>query len=275
MSWYYASGGQQQGPVDDAQFEALIQAGQIKPADLVWKEGMANWQPLSTVRPGTGAPPLTPGAPPVIGGAAAAGAGAGASSPNEIVCVECGGRFTKDNAIQYGTTWVCASCKPSFVQKLKEGANLGPGSGPGAMQYAGFWIRLGAKIIDGLIFSLILAIPVIAMILPIIKSAGRGGPGPEVGIMFQVVIQLSSIVVAVAYNTFFIGKFGATPGKMAVGVKVVTAEGAPLTWGRAFGRAWADQLSSLLCSIGYIIAAFDSEKRALHDHICSTRVIYK
>jgi uncharacterized RDD family membrane protein YckC len=62
---------------------------------------------------------------------------------------------------------------------------------------------------------------------------------------------------------------------MAVGLKIVTAEGTPITMMRAFGRAWAEQLSGLVCNIGYILAAFDSEKRALHDHICSTRVVFK
>lgn len=265
MSWYYASGGQQQGPVDDTQFEAMIQSGQIKPADLVWKEGMANWQPLSTVRPaGTGVPPAA-GVPPVVGG-----------DPNSITCVECGGTFTKDNAIQYGSTWVCASCKPVFVQRLKEGASVAPAFGAGAMNYAGFWIRFAAKFIDGLIFMVILGIPVGILMFTMISSGGRGGgPTPEMTILLQAVLQIGSIAVAVAYNTFFNGKYGATPGKMAVGLKVVGAEGQSITYMRAFGRAWAEQLSGLVCYIGYIIAAFDSEKRTLHDHICSTRVVYK
>ena len=262
MSWYYASGGQQQGPVDNVQFEAMVQAGQIKPGDLVWQEGMANWQPLSSVRPMPGGIPPA-GAPPILG-----------DSPNEIRCVECGGTFTKDSAIQYGSTWVCASCKPAFVQRLKEGAALGA-AGPAAMNFAGFWIRFAAKFIDGLIFSVILGVPILVMMIPMLRSASQGGPPPAMTILLQVGIQLGSIIVAVTYNTFFLGKFGATPGKMAVGIKVVTAEGMPISYARAFGRAWADQLSSLICSIGYIIAAFDSEKRGLHDHICSTRVVYK
>ena len=64
-------------------------------------------------------------------------------------------------------------------------------------------------------------------------------------------------------------------GKMAVGIKVTTPEGQPISYLRAFGRAWAEQLSGLICNIGYIIAAFDDQKRALHDHICNTRVSYK
>jgi uncharacterized RDD family membrane protein YckC len=279
MSWYYASGGQQQGPVDDAQFENMIQAGQIKPADLVWKEGMANWQPLSTVRPdvlttASAAVPMAASVtvPPVV---------SSGLNPDEITCVECGGRFTKDNAIQYGSTWVCASCKPVFVQKLKEGAAVGATAGVATMNYAGFWIRFVAKLIDNLIIGAVISIPMVVLIFGLIGSAAssqKDTMGPLVAMLFNLGIfgiQLVWILVMVAYNTFFIGKFGATPGKMAVGLKIVTAEGLSVPMLRAFGRAWAEQLSSCILNIGYIIAAFDPEKRALHDHICNTRVIFK
>lgn len=274
MSWYYASGGQQQGPIDDAQFETMIQSGQIKPADLVWKEGMANWQPLSTVRSDVMATVSTP-----VAAAAAAGF-LGGLSPDEITCAECGGRFTRDNAIQYGSTWVCASCKPRFVQKLKEGAALGVAGGMATMNYAGFWIRFAAKFIDNLITTAIVAIPMLIIGVVLAKSAaqGQGGPSPALAVFLQLGmfgIQLGSVLIVVAYNTFFNGKYGATPGKMAVGLKIVTSDGEPIPMLRAFGRAWAEQLSGCTLLIGYIIAAFDPEKRALHDHMCNTRVVYK
>ena len=123
MNWYYAAGGQQQGPVDDAQLDALIQSGTVTQDTLIWREGMASWQPLRQARPSaagaTGAPAAPPmAAPPVAGGAAS----------GEVVCAECGKLFTRDNAIQYGTAWVCAACKPVFLQKLREGA--APGGSP-------------------------------------------------------------------------------------------------------------------------------------------------
>lgn len=120
MNWYYAAGGQQQGPVDDAQLDALIQSGTVTQDTLIWREGMTNWQPLRQARPAAGgssaptAPPMA--APPIAGGAASSG---------EVVCAECGKMFTRDNAIQYGTAWVCATCKPVFLQKLQEGAMVG------------------------------------------------------------------------------------------------------------------------------------------------------
>ena len=123
MNWYYAAGGQQQGPVDDAQLDALIQAGTVTQDTLIWREGMASWQPLRQARPSAGgsSAPAAPSvaAPPIAGGAAASG---------EVVCAECGKMFTRDNAIQYGTAWVCAACKPVFLQKLREGA--APGGSP-------------------------------------------------------------------------------------------------------------------------------------------------
>ena len=62
---------------------------------------------------------------------------------------------------------------------------------------------------------------------------------------------------------------------MAVKIKVVRPDGSPIGYGRAFGRYFGFLLSYVICLIGLIMAAFDSEKRALHDRICDTRVIYK
>jgi len=56
-------------------------------------------------------------------------------------------------------------------------------------------------------------------------------------------------------------------------VRIVTAEGYKVSYLRAFARYFAKILSALTCLIGFIIAAFDDEKRALHDRICSTRVV--
>lgn len=277
MSWYYASGGKQQGPIEDAQFELMIQSGQLQPADLVWKEGMTDWQPLSTVRPDTAM---------VAAGTAATTAPAGAApprvrglNPNEVTCAECHGRFSKDEAIQYGSTWVCATCKPVFVQKLKEGAISGTPRLAG-ISYAGFWVRLAAKMIDGFIQMAAIMIPFMLISVMFVgfsgfQSSPNLSPATLFLALFQILFYLIALALPIAYPTYFNGKYGATPGKMALGLKIVTPEGTPITMMRAFGRAWGEQLSGMTCLIGYIIAAFDEEKRSLHDHICATRVIYK
>ena len=93
--------------------------------------------------------------------------------------------------------------------------------------------------------------------------------------VLQLVFQLVFLVANIGYQIFFLGKYGATLGKMACGLRVVTADGGKISYGRATGRAFAEMLSGIICYIGYIMIAFDDQKRGLHDHICNTRVIYK
>ncbi|MBV9463243.1 MAG: RDD family protein, partial [Verrucomicrobiae bacterium] len=81
--------------------------------------------------------------------------------------------------------------------------------------------------------------------------------------------------VGVAYNVWFLGRFGATPGKMACGLRVIRPDGEPITYWRALGRTFAEFVSQITLMVGYVIIAFDPEKRGLHDRICDTRVIRK
>ena len=147
MNWYYVDAGQQAGPVDEAQLGELVRSGKIQSDTLVWREGMANWQPYSQVK----APASPAAAPPP------AQAVADPEATREAVCVECGQIFNKDDMIRHGGNYVCATCKPVFMQKLAEGAKVASGS----LNYAGFWIRFAAKFVDGLILMALLAAPLI------------------------------------------------------------------------------------------------------------------
>ena len=50
--------------------------------------------------------------------------------------------------------------------------------------------------------------------------------------------------------------------------------GGPISWGRAFGRFFAEMLNGMIPFwIGYIIAIFDAEKRTVHDNLAGTRVV--
>jgi uncharacterized RDD family membrane protein YckC len=163
--------------------------------------------------------------------------------------------YFDDELIRFGDALVCGKCKPLFVQKLREGVTVA-----GEMVYAGFWIRFGAKFIDGIILG------IVGFALGSVGGS-IGGRGAAVPIKFL------SNAIGIIYVTYFLGKFGATPGKMACGLKVVRSDNEKITYARACGRFFAEILSSIILCIGYIIAAFDEEKRALHDRICDTRVI--
>ena len=242
MDWYYVDSGGRVGPVNEAELDRLVREGSITGATLVWHAGMSDWQPYEKAK------------------AAAAAPASPASGAGEAICCECGRTFSQDDMIRYGDSWVCGDCKPIFFQKLKEGAAL-----PGAMVYGGFWIRAGAKIIDGIIVG------VTNQLLLAVLSRLIATP-PENPFAFGVQWLLSMVLPA-AYTTFFLGKYGATVGKMACGLKVVTADGGKVSYLRGFGRHFAEFLSSIILCIGYIMAAFDEQKRTLHDHICNTRVI--
>ena len=98
---------------------------------------------------------------------------------------------------------------------------------------------------------------------------------PFVALSFMPVFMLLQYAIPAVYDTWFVGKYGATPGKMACKLKVVVADGTPVTYSRAVGRHFAKWLSSIILAIGFIMAAFDDERRTLHDRICETRVIRK
>ncbi len=66
MTWYYAIGNERQGPIDDAALDRLIATNVVTADTLVWKAGMADWQPLSQARPRVTPAPVIPPPPAAI-----------------------------------------------------------------------------------------------------------------------------------------------------------------------------------------------------------------
>jgi uncharacterized RDD family membrane protein YckC len=255
MNWYYVEAGQQAGPVDDAQLQELVRSGKVLPETLVWQQGMANWQPYGEVKP-QGlrlANPVTTTA---------------GTAPGEAVCSECGGVFNVQDMIQHGNLRVCAQCKPILLQKLAEGAKLKSGS----LVYAGFWIRFAAVLIDGLLLWAVNAGITVAAGFSMFQSFGARPVGLSTG---RIALFLVEMLIGLAYEVVLIGAYGATLGKMACRIKVVVEDGSKVSYLRSLGRHFAKALSGFICFIGYLMAAFDEEKRALHDRICSTRVVLR
>jgi uncharacterized RDD family membrane protein YckC len=250
MNWHYVDGnGQQAGPVDDAGLDALIATGTVRPDTLVWREGMANWQPASTVKPMAMAPVG-------VGG-------------EEAVCAECGGIFPINDTIRVGNARVCANCKPKFVQKMREGLNVEQPAG--ALNYAGFWVRFAAWFVDTILLFIVGQAVRLAFGLPFMTT-----PANQVSVSMVLIFVVAAIQIGirVGYETFMVGRYGATLGKMACKVHVVVSDGTSVSYLRAFGRYFAKIVSAVICAIGYIMAGFDSEKRALHDRMCNTRVVF-
>jgi uncharacterized RDD family membrane protein YckC len=248
MDWYYREdSGLQVGPLTEDEFDGRVKAGQVTAETMVWNDSMHGWQAYQDwKRTDTS----LPDAPPIP----------------KVVCSSCYRQFPENEVLRFQDSWVCASCKPLFFQRLKEGGTV-----PGILEYAAFWPRFGAKIIDGIITNVASGIIQFGAIIPLTMLSKNE---TLLGVVY-IISYLLALVMNFAYYVYFLSKYQATPGKMALGLKVVTPEGAPITSGTATARFFAEMLSGIICLIGYIMAAFDEENRTLHDRLCNTRVVRK
>jgi uncharacterized RDD family membrane protein YckC len=135
--------------------------------------------------------------------------------------------------------------------------------------YGGFWIRSLAYIIDAILIGAIRSIILIPLGIGIIE---RPFASPWF-FMHLGQAELAGVALSLCYFVFFWTQYGATPGKMILKLKVVNPLGGPITVGQAVGRYFSQILSGLIFGIGFMMAGWDEEKRALHDRLCDTRVI--
>jgi uncharacterized RDD family membrane protein YckC len=130
------------------------------------------------------------------------------------------------------------------------------------MEYAGFWRRVAAALIDGLLVG------IVAWIVTAIFSSISDGVGVA-----------ADVLVFIAAYGYYAGmessSYQATVGKIALGVQVTDLSGNRVSFGRALGRNLAEILSALILGIGYIMVAFTAKKQGLHDMIAGTLVVKK
>jgi uncharacterized RDD family membrane protein YckC len=136
--------------------------------------------------------------------------------------------------------------------------------------YAGGIRRLLAKSID-LVFMFTVATLVEGVARRLFPAVqGVGDDIDKVYIVTMIIVML----LGMFYITWFVGKFGATPGKMACSLKVVTPSGGRVDYAHALGRYWSEFVVIwLTLMLGYLPILFDSQKRGLHDRLCNTRVV--
>ena len=136
------------------------------------------------------------------------------------------------------------------------------------IEYAGFWIRVGAALIDTLLL-LIITLPILIAIY-----GWSYFDGEKTGLVAGPVnFLISWVFPAIAVIMFWLRK-QATPGKMAVSVRVVDAEtGGPLTVGQSIGRYLAYFVSMLPLFLGILWVAFDPRKQGWHDKLAGTVVV--
>ena len=150
------------------------------------------------------------------------------------------------------------------------------------MELASFWRRLGAQVVDWIIFFAIAF--VLGSILGIGVTAASAvdvNPLALIGAMLvgQLVILIIMFVVDVIYGAYFeSSEHQGTIGKILLGIKVVDESGNRLDFQKAAIRnviKYVPVLGGILLFIGGLLVAFTKEKKAFHDLLVKTQVVRK
>jgi uncharacterized RDD family membrane protein YckC len=153
------------------------------------------------------------------------------------------------------------------------------------LRYAGFWERVAAYLIDGLIIGIPLGLVVLVLIF-LFGGFGlmihRNPADPHAAAAFVAtmipIFFLGMLAVMILQWLYFAGMESssrqATFGKSVMSLRVTNLEGQPISFGHATGRFFAKVVSGMIpFAIGYIMAAFTERKQALHDMIAGTLVL--
>jgi uncharacterized RDD family membrane protein YckC len=133
-------------------------------------------------------------------------------------------------------------------------------------EYAGFWIRLAAVLIDSLVMIIVIYVP-----LSLIYGMDYWLGGGQINGIWDVL--LSYVAPAVATIWFWLRYLG-TPGKMALKLKIVDAKtGMKMSPGQAIGRYFAYIPAILPLGLGLIWVGIDPRKQGWHDKLAGTVVI--
>ena len=130
--------------------------------------------------------------------------------------------------------------------------------------YAGFWRRVAAVILDGLILGVVT--------VPLTLAVGDGDTYAEAARSASA-STIQTVITWLYYSLMESSAKQATVGKMALGIIVTDLEGRRIGFGRATGRYFAKILSALILGIGFLMAAFTERKQGLHDMIAGTLVV--
>lgn len=129
------------------------------------------------------------------------------------------------------------------------------------MNYAGFWIRFLATLIDGIVIATFVGI--------VVNLIGIGGAQ-------QASLSYSLFMLTAQWGYYSLMESSerqATLGKIVLGLRVTDLQGNRISFGKATARFFGKVLSGLLLFIGYIMVAFTDKKQGLHDKLVSTLVL--
>ena len=141
-------------------------------------------------------------------------------------------------------------------------------------EYAGFWYRVLALLVD----TVITVVAAVALVIPPAFVMGMMMANSysldEIEAAGELMGNVVGIVVGWLYFTVFeSSSWQATPGKKMMGLQVTDESGHRIGFGRANGRYFSKFISAIILGIGYLMVAFTEKKQGLHDKIASTLVL--
>ena len=238
--YYYARDGRSQGPVSMSTLRQWAASGALLGDDIVWADGDAE-SSLANRRP-----ELADAFPP---------------SAYDLASLENVPDYSQTPAASLGYARPLSYQTPRFAD----------------VEYAGFWRRFAAYLIDWVCTVVISAIVggLLGAIIGV-AMAGGGSNGHDAAQLARGVGRLMSLLVGWLYYALFESSARrATPGKMALGIVVVDLSGRPIGFGQATGRYFGKIVSAITLCIGFMMAGWTERKQALHDQMAGTLVIVK
>ncbi len=135
------------------------------------------------------------------------------------------------------------------------------------LKSAGFWTRFWAYLIDLIVITSLTAITV----KPLFYFTGW----EDFEIKHIAPYGFATSLIFYGYFVVMTKIWGQTVGKMALGIRVVSENDQPLTWGTVLFREWIGRFISVTVKILYLVIAFTPKNKAIHDYIADTRVIHE
>jgi len=180
-----------------------------------------------------------------------------------VRCTRCAAELCPDCAVVLFGVPLCGPCKTERLLDRLSGIPGGP------LDFAAISHRFLALLLDGLIVGLpFLVLAFGAMPLVLGRRFGMLGP------FALQLVTLLGIPAGIVYHGWMLAARGQTLGKMALGIRVVNADGAPLRTGQAWGRAALQRLFvSCFSVLDYLPALLTPERTCIHDMAAKTRVV--
>ena len=144
------------------------------------------------------------------------------------------------------------------------------------LNYASFWKRFAAAVIDSIIVYILVAILQPLIMKPLAMNSGFMLGNIGAFLAFAILVSIVAVLAYWIYHAAFESSSKqATPGKMALGIKVTDLNGGRIGFGKATGRYFGKILSMVILYIGFIMVAFTEKKQGLHDKMADCLVVNK